>query len=707
MKKCFFIIKHSFYKLIITIFVSIPHLLTAQGKEALHIDSLLQVLHQIPDDTNKVNLLCDLSNTYWIININEGFRRSTEAMALAKKLAWKKGIAKAYSSLGSNYWANSEFVKAHECYLKSLKINEELGDKKDIAKSLHSIGVSYSTQFDKSKAIEYFERALKLFEETGDSIAALGCNLNIGQLYLGMNNVSGALQYFSEALQTAELTGRKRDYAFVLNMIGRAYANQKNYSKALEYEERSIKAFERIGQNNELAIQLGNAGEVFLMLGDYNRSLIQFKKAIKIFTQVKNRGEITYFGSWYGSIGKIQIILYKNQKKSGLAENTIDNAGNKLLEQAIYNLKKGLFICESVTCWIYSEDFNKALSEAYALQGNFTAAFDRLKISAAYKDSIFNTEKHDQMTRLELEYEFNKKKDSLNHQASLSNVQIQNEKKMSRFALKQQWLIIIVVIIGLCLIGVFFFFYYRTIRRLHSKNELIREKSEKQFKEKEYQQKVNDITASALRSQMNPHFIFNALNTIQSYIYSNDKKSAGNYLGKFSELIRKVLDNSNKHEISLEEEIHLLQLYIDIEKARFGDTICVTIDIDQNLESEHILVPPMLIQPYIENAIKHGLLHQTGEKKLMIKLRRSNDQQFIEIIIDDNGIGRKKSVEINKMRVGHHSFANDANEKRINLINQMSNKKTRLEIIDKKNSDGTPAGTTVIINIPVISMAAI
>jgi len=205
---------------------------------------------------------------------------------------------------------------------------------------------------------------------------------------------------------------------------------------------------------------------------------------------------------------------------------------------------------------------------------------------------------------------------------------------------------------------------------------------------------------------MNPHFIFSALNTIQSFVYSNDKKSAGNYLGKFSELIRKILDNSNKEKITLEEELHVLQLYIDIEKARFGDTFHAIIDTDTNLDKD-FFIPPMLIQPYVENAIKHGLLHQTGEKKLLIKISKSLDQQYIEIIIDDNGIGREKSIEINKKRNGHHSFANEANEKRIDLINQFHDKKTKLEIIDKKNMDDTEAGTTVIISIPIVSMSIV
>ena len=235
--------------------------------------------------------------------------------------------------------------------------------------------------------------------------------------------------------------------------------------------------------------------------------------------------------------------------------------------------------------------------------------------------------------------------------------------------------------------------------------QLAREKTDKILAETGYKHKLDELTFSALRSQMNPHFIFNALNTIQGFVYFNDKKSASGYLGKFSHLIRKILDSSNKQIITLEEEIEILRLYTDIEKARFGENFNVTIDIDPALDLEYILIPPMLIQPYVENSIKHGVFHKQGDKLLLIRIGKVEDQELIEVVIDDNGIGRERSKEINKSRVAHHSFATAANEKRIDLINQNLDKKTKVKIIDKVNIDGSPAGTTVIITIPMVFAA--
>lgn len=663
----------------------------AQVSEQRRIDSLLKMLNGMNADSNKVKLLTDLAQANFLYNAGEALQKGNEALTLAEQLGWKKGIARSYRTLGNGYWWKNDYPKAQEYYLKSLKIEEELGDKKAIAGTLHNIGSSYASLPDKSKAITYFERALHIYEELHDSLSALGCHLNAGSMYEIQKDFSRALWHYERALRITEDTRRTRDHGFVLNVIGQLYAGQKDSVRAVDFEERSIKAFEAAGDKNELAIQFGNAGEVFSMIGDNNRSLQSFRKATQIFVPIeKTVSETASYGSWYGNIARIQLLQYKNGGRRD----------KELLMEIIANLHKAVAICKTVPAWAYSEEFNGLLSEAYLLQGDFVQAYNYLKIASLYKDSNFNSIKQDKLLTKGLEYEFNSKKDSLDYLSQLQGLQLQNEKKMHRLAVRQQWLYVVIGLTIICLVASFFIFRYRT-QQLNLKNELEREKAEKKLKEAEYQRRINEVTFSALRSQMNPHFVFNALNTIQSYVYSNDKSSASHYLGKFSELIRKILDYSNKETITLNEEIHVLQLYIDIEKARFGNSLDASIQTDPELDTEYIYLPPMLIQPYAENSIKHGLLHRSGEKKLSIKIGKSNDQQYIEIVIEDNGIGREKSQEINRKRIGHNSFASAANERRIDLINQMHKKMTKIEITDKKNADGTAAGTRVVISIPV------
>lgn len=210
----------------------------------------------------------------------------------------------------------------------------------------------------------------------------------------------------------------------------------------------------------------------------------------------------------------------------------------------------------------------------------------------------------------------------------------------------------------------------------------------------EKQLKMSEITA--IKAQMNPHFVFNALNSIQDLVMLRDIRSSNIYLGKFAYLMRKILAYSSKSFISLTDETELLQLYLELEKLRFGDEFNAAIicEIDEN-QLEQIQIPSMIIQPYAENAIKHGLLHKEGFKELKIIFSFENGTLTCEII--DNGIGRKKSAEIKQRREKNHvSFSSTANKKRIDLIKESTNKNISLEIIDLKENKKA-IGTKIVL----------
>lgn len=213
---------------------------------------------------------------------------------------------------------------------------------------------------------------------------------------------------------------------------------------------------------------------------------------------------------------------------------------------------------------------------------------------------------------------------------------------------------------------------------------------------------LRDSLLTAIKSQMNPHFIFNALNTIQSYIYTKDEDKASNYLGKFSDLIRLILDHSQKKTISLAKEIETLRLYTDLEMMRFENSLTVKYKIDENLFLDSIQIPTMLIQPYVENAIKHGLLHKQDNRILNIEFLKLNHQNQLLIVVEDNGIGIKASQEKNKIRLKqHNSFASFANANRLVLLNQTLKDKIKLKTIDKFDENKFPSGTRIEIYFPI------
>ena len=249
------------------------------------------------------------------------------------------------------------------------------------------------------------------------------------------------------------------------------------------------------------------------------------------------------------------------------------------------------------------------------------------------------------------------------------------------------------IYMSLILIALLYTFYKYQIQKIEKKNQLLLDKVN-------LEKNLNQSKLKAIKSQMNPHFFYNALNTIQSYILSNDKKQAVSYLSKFSTLTRTILEMSEKENITLSDEIKTLGLYLDIEKARFDEDFSYEINIAYGIDIENIKIPSMLLQPYVENAVKHGLLHKKGEKKLTIDFERILDS--LKITIDDNGIGRQKSAELNAIKNKDHlSFATEAMQNRIALLNQYKQKNIAINFEDKFNKNEQSLGTKVIIEIPI------
>lgn len=230
---------------------------------------------------------------------------------------------------------------------------------------------------------------------------------------------------------------------------------------------------------------------------------------------------------------------------------------------------------------------------------------------------------------------------------------------------------------------------------------ILKEQNALMLEKVELEKNLRNSMLTSIRAQMNPHFFYNALNAIQSFIFSDDKRNASTYLVKLSRLTRMILEMSEKESITLDEETDALKLYLELEKMRFSDDFQFEVFTAENVDTELVKIPPMIVQPYVENAIKHGLLHRKGHKHLSIQFRKDNGT--LCITIDDNGIGRTKANELNQIRKDKHDpFATKANSRRIDLLNKERNKDIGVVYIDKKDEHGNATGTTVVISIPLI-----
>jgi signal transduction histidine kinase len=216
----------------------------------------------------------------------------------------------------------------------------------------------------------------------------------------------------------------------------------------------------------------------------------------------------------------------------------------------------------------------------------------------------------------------------------------------------------------------------------------------------ELERKLVGSQLRALQAQMNPHFIFNSLNAILHFVTTHDASSAHKYLSKFSKLIRSILDASRRDTMTLAEELDALRLYLDLEALRFDELFDYTIEIDPSIETEHIEIPPMLIQPYVENAINHGLRYRSRRGQLMIRMRQIDGRIVCSVI--DNGIGRKRSKEM-KTRYSSpfKSVGMQVTQERLEILNAMHGSRFGVSVTDLLDEHDDPAGTQVDISIPV------
>ncbi len=273
-----------------------------------------------------------------------------------------------------------------------------------------------------------------------------------------------------------------------------------------------------------------------------------------------------------------------------------------------------------------------------------------------------------------------------------SGNQIADEKKISFVILppfwKTWWFRLFIL---LSIVSLMAFLYRKRIHNIKNKAAVL--------------QQITELESKALRAQMNPHFIFNSLNAIQELIVTENMEDGYRYLSSFSKLLRMVLNYSEKNFITLSNEIEVLKLYLSLEALRFRQSFNYDFIIDENIEPDIVQMPSLLLQPYVENAVWHGLRHKQGNKNLTITIKENGQQLQIEI--DDNGIGRKKAAEIKSQKIGAEQFESRGTalaQQRIMLLNQQYPNLATIHIVDKVNEKDEPRGTKIIIYLPINSL---
>ncbi len=368
------------------------------------IDSLLKELPKSREDTNKVNLLNELSFNFGRINPDEGNKFAVEGLELAKKLKWKLGESKVLNSLGSLYYSKSDYSAALDYCKKALKISEELKNKNGIGKNLGNIGIIYSSLYDYPKALEYYQKALKIAEELNNQ-SMISTNLaNIGVIYREQNDYTKALQYYHRALKISEEQGDKSNTGLTLGNIGNIYRDKTDYAIALQYYYRALNIAEELGDKSSIARNLGNIGNIFHFQFDYANALKFLHKALGIVDELGDKRSI---GIWLGNIGGIYLQLTQDTTIIRIENQNLGISLNKQynLEQALNYTNRAIEISKEI-----GDDGNLIscydnLGKIYLQYGDYENAFKYNIKKSDLKDSVFSKEKTKEITILETKRE--------------------------------------------------------------------------------------------------------------------------------------------------------------------------------------------------------------------------------------------------------------------------------------------------------------
>lgn len=492
--------------------------------------------------------------------------------------------------------------------------------------------------------------------------------MNIGALYGDIKEPDKAIAIYEEVYNNPVTKKNKGLLSSICINLSYKYRANKKLDKALDFALEANKIEKRTRPLAKIKLSLAT---IYSNKKEFKKSESYYNEALKIYTTNNLVNDV--------------LLTYHNMAYNYLEWEKYNKAEYYFLK-AHQGIKNGEEI-ERV------QKSYQGLSELYFAKKNYKKSLEYHNKERKLNDSLVGIKKQKAIVDFEVKYETEKIKNEKEKAIQETKiVKLQNQKNRNLF------LGLLGVSILLLLTSLFYFGRLKAKKQAELTLLELKETQKRLAIEKQYK----DSELKALKAQMNPHFIFNALNSIQEYIVLNQKNLASDYLGKFADLIRNYLHFSDTGFISISDEIHNLNLYLELEKLRFEEQLEYTFSVNEKDNLDNIKIPTMLIQPYVENALKHGLLHKKDNRKLSILISK-NSNKTIECIIEDNGIGREASKKISQKRESQHkSFALKATTERLDLLNYGRDKKIGVEIIDLKNEDEV-IGTKVILKIPILN----
>lgn len=569
-----------------------------------------------------------------------------------------EGQAYALNQLGTKYRNYSQYEKAVALHEKAMAASEKANNLDFRILSLNMLGVVYRRTDAIKTALDYHQKALELAEQIEDPSNHIKRSINvalngIGNLYQTLEQYDLAILQFKRALKLEEELGNKLGLAINHQNIGHCLEEKGDLEGALENYRKSLAYNEEIDSEVGRVICKNSLAQIYLKQDMPYLALVLLEP---LHLESERIGDFSVTGLVYINTGWAHTKLGNYEEAKDFIQKGLTMAQNRNMPSNI------LYAYEKMS------DLEKA-------KGDFKSAYAFYKKADEYDKEISSATNLRYMNDIIVRYENDKK----NNQIAV----LAKENEIVRLRLKKNQTTLLV---SALIVGLISSMLYILYRQYQSKNE----------------KRVLTLEQQMLRSQMNPHFLFNSLNSIKLYIINNEQKNAVHYLNKFSKLVRKILEASSQKEIPLSEELGTMELYMNIENIRFSNEIDFKIEVDEGINIDNIKIPSLTLQPFLENSLWHGLSPKDGEKKIKVNVKHK-DRGHVTIEIVDNGVGRTMA-EVNKENrvLKRKSLGIRITKERLANFAKDYQNKFEVDILDLFDENGDPVGTKVVLDIPTI-----
>lgn len=607
-------------------------------------------------DTTRIKALNDYIYDYYVVkhsdsvpallNIHNKFAIQTEN---------KKEQASNLAMWGSYYYNQNKSLIARSYYWKSFEINKQINNQNGIASNYNQIGLTYYNEEQYDSSINYYFKALKLFEQQKNINKQAAIYNNLGLIYGVLYDTVQELQYYERAYEiTMKSTNVRNQIIAALNLAMCEVKIRERLDSVPVRINRHLEQCRKAGYIDLEIRLLGSLADVHLYYKDYKKSLYYREQTGKLAHETKDSMGIC---NYYYHMAR----LYYFQKQYAQVPDL---------------LKKSLGIAERNNFLRMKKIGAIFLSDVYAETGRFKESLEYYKLYIQAKDSMQSSQTEKIIFKEQTKYEYEKKM----LEEKVLNEKAVFELKVQKDRLEYQKTLWIILSIGIILIlGISFIFY----RNSNQQKQIIAA------------QKHNLTKQKLLVSQINPHFIFNSLNAIQNYIFKENTLTAGDYLSRFARLMRMILNFSREDYIKISDEVGFLESYLELQSLRFGNNFDFEISTDPDLDTEATYIPPLLGQPFVENAVEHGMKNLNGKRGL-IRVHIYSESNTLVYEIEDNGPGLDESKSGSST---HKSLATQITRERLEAYTSSQSAHT-ISITDKTHAGKHESGVLVKLSLP-------